>query len=252
MYTILDSTTGEVIGTQELEVGADGVIPSATFDVGDGTKYGTQDTDEARRGNSYYFTYKVYLDLNHDGTGETEWPLPADNVTLRSQTVTPQKQEPRIIMYPSSSTENTITYKYKCSDIDNALEKDEFAAYINTNNKKDVKAINSNTGDNFEEVIFENLIAGNLNIKASERLIKTNSAIDRTLAYQYFEGIVDISDLTYKVELEENSVSITVAGDEGEISRIAALKVTFEDTASKTVRIVKDLQIVNNLSLIHI
>lgn len=246
VYTILDSTTGEVIGTQELEVGADGVIPSATFDVGDGTKYGTQDTDEARRGNSYYFTYKVYLDLNHDGTGETEWPLPADNVTLRSQTVTPQKQEPRIIMYPSSSTENTITYKYKCSDIDNALEKDEFAAYINTNNKKDVKAINSNTGDNFEEVIFENLIAGNLNIKASERLIKTNSAIDRTLAYQYFEGIVDISDLTYKVELEENSVSITVAGDEGEISRIAALKVTFEDTASKTVRIVKDLQIVNN------
>ena len=227
VYTILDSTTGEVIGTQELEVGADGVIPSATFDVGDGTKYGTQDTDEARRGNSYYFTYKVYLDLNHDGTGETEWPLPADNVT-------------------SSSTENTITYKYKCSDIDNALEKDEFAAYINTNNKKDVKAINSNTGDNFEEVIFENLIAGNLNIKASERLIKTNSAIDRTLAYQYFEGIVDISDLTYKVELEENSVSITVAGDEGEISRITALKVTFEDTASKTIRVVKDLQVVNN------
>ena len=246
VYTMIDSTTGEVIGTQELDVGEDGVIPSATFNVGDGTKYGTQDTDEARRGNSYYFTYKVYLDLNHDGTGETEWPLPADNVTLRSQTVTPQKQEPRIIMYPATSTENTITYKYKCSDVDNALEKDEFTAYINTSNKKDVKAINANTGDNFEEVTFENLIAGNLDIKTSERVIKSNTAIEKTLAYQYFEGKIDISDLTYRVELEENSVSVTVAGDADKISRITALKVTFEDTASKTVKIVKDLQVVNN------
>ena len=246
VYTMIDSTTGEVIGTQELQVGEDGVIPAATFDVGDGTKYGTQDTDEAKRGNSYYFTYKVYLDLNHDGTGETEWPLPADNVTLRSQTVTPQKQEPRIIMYPSVSTENTITYKYKCSDIDNALEKDEFYAYINTSNKKDTKAINANTGNTFEEVTFENLIVGNLEIKATERVIKTNASIDMTLGYQYFEGIIDISNLSYRVELEENSVSITVSGDEDKLDRITALKVTFEDTASRTVSVVRDLQVVNN------
>ena len=209
-------------------------------------KYGTQDIDTARRGNSYYFTYKVYLDLNHDGTGETEWPLPADNITLRSQTVTPQKQEPRIIMYPSISTENTITYKYKCSDIDNALEKDEFYAYINTSNKKDTKAINANTGNIFEEVTFENLIAGNLEIKTTERVIKTNEAIDMTLGYQYFEGIIDISNLRYRVELEENSVSITVSGDEDKLDRITALKVNFEDTASRTVRVVRDLQVVNN------
>lgn len=246
VYTMIDSTTGKVIGTQELQVGEDGVIPAATFDVGDGTKYGTQDIDTARRGNSYYFTYKVYLDLNHDGTGETEWPLPADNITLRSQTVTPQKQEPRIIMYPSISTENTITYKYKCSDIDNALEKDEFYAYINTSNKKDTKAINANTGNIFEEVTFENLIAGNLEIKTTERVIKTNEAIDMTLGYQYFEGIIDISNLRYRVELEENSVSITVSGDEDKLDRITALKVNFEDTASRTVRVVRDLQVVNN------
>ena len=246
VYTMIDSTTGKVIGTQELQVGEDGVIPSATFDVGDGTKYGTQDTDQARRGNSYYFTYKVYLDLNHDGTGETEWPLPTDNVTLRSQTVTAQKQAPRIIMYPSISTENTITYKYKCADIDNALEKDEFYAYINKSNKKDTKAINANTGNIFEEVTFENLIAGNLEIKTTERVIKTNEAIDMTLGYQYFEGIIDISNLRYRVELEENSVSITVSGDEDKLDRITALKVNFEDTASRTVRVVRDLQVVNN------
>lgn len=245
VYTMIDSSTGEVIATQEIEVGEDGVIPEAIFNVGDGTKYGTQDTDEARRGNSYYFTYKVYLDLNHDGRGETEWPLPSDNVTLRSPSVTAQKQAPRIIMYPSISTESTITYKYKCSDIDNALEKDEFSAYINTTNKKDTKAINANT-NSFEEVIFENLIAGNLEIRTSTRLIKSNSAVEVTLGYQYFEGKYDISNLTYKVELEENSVSVTVSGDEEKLDRITALKVTFEDTASKTVKIVQDLQVVNN------
>ena len=207
---------------EELEIGEDGVIPSATFNVGDGTKYGTQDTKEARRGNSYYFTYKVYLDLNHDGTGETEWPLPADNVTLTSSTMTPQKQAPRIIMYPSTSTENTITYTYKCSDIDNALEKDEFIAYINSSNKKDVKAIN--TQNSFSEITFENLIAGNLDIKVSERVIKSNEAVEKTLAYQYFEGKIDISDLTYRVDLEENSVNLTVSGDEDKISKITALK----------------------------
>lgn len=246
VYTMIDATTGEVVGTQDFEIGEDGVIPSATFNVGDGTKYGTQDIDEARRGNNYYFTYKVYLDLNHDGIGETEWPLPDDNVTLRSETVTPQKQEPRIIMYPSISTENTITYKYKSLDIDNALEKDEFVAYINTSNKKDTKAINANTGDNFEEVTFENLSAGNLDIKATERVIKTNNAIDMTLGYQYFEGKVNISDLKYRVELEENSVNVTISGDSDKLSRISALKITFEDTASRTIKIVKDLQIVNN------
>lgn len=245
VYTMIDSTTGNIIGTQELEVGEDGVIPAATFDVGDGTKYGTQDVDEARRGNSYYFTYKVYLDLNHDGIGETEWPLPSDNITLRSEVVTPQKQEARIIMYPSISTANTITYKYKCSDIDNSLEKDEFTAYINTTTKKDSKAINANTED-FEEVIFENLTTGNLDIKTSQRVIKTNSAVEKELAYQYFEGKINISNLTYRVELEENSVSVTVVGDGEKIDRITALKVTFEDTASKTIRVVKDLQVVNN------
>lgn len=244
VYTMIDSVTGQEIGKQELEIGEDGVIPSATFNVGDGTKYGTQDTKEARRGNSYYFTYKVYLDLNHDGTGETEWPLPADNVTLTSSTMTPQKQEPRIIMYPSTSTENTITYTYKCSDIDNALEKDEFIAYINSSNKKDVKAIN--TQNSFSEITFENLIAGNLDIKVSERVIKSNEAVEKTLAYQYFEGKIDISDLTYRVDLEENSVNLTVSGDEDKISRITALKVTFEDTSTRTVRVTEDLQVINN------
>ena len=89
-----------------------------------------------------------------------------------------------------------------------------------------------------------NRIASNTSLRISAYII--NTAIETTLGYQYFEGKIDISDLTYRVELEENSVSITVSGDEAKLDRITALKVTFEDTASRTVKIVQDLQVVNN------
>lgn len=249
IYTMIDSVTGEAISSQELDVREDGIIPSATFDISDGTKYGVQDTDEARRGNTYYFTYKVYLDLNHDGEGETEWPLVEDGVTLKSEEVTPSKQSPRIIMYPSISNENSVTYKYKCADIDNALEKNEFTAYINSTNKKDIKAINANTENVFEEITFENLITGNLEIRTVQRTVKTENTEDILLAYQYFEGKTNISDVKYSVELDVNSVNITISGDEEKINRIVAVKVAFTDTATQKITIVKDLNKVNNKML---
>lgn len=245
VYNMIDKDTGKIIATQELDVGTDGVIPSATFNIGDGTPYGTQDTDQARRGNNYYFTYKVYLDLNHDEFGETEWPLPSDNVTLKSEDVTPQKQQPRIIMYPSTSTENTITYKYKCLDVDHALEVNELSAYID-NTKKNSKTINANTGNMYDSITFENLAVGNLEIRTSMRTVKTNPVVEEQLAYQYFEGVVDISDLKYKVNLEENSTTITISGDASKLERIVAVKAIFTDTETRTIVINKDLEKVTN------
>lgn len=246
IYNMYDSTTNEVVGTQEIEIGEDGVIPPAIFNVGDGTKYNVQDVDEARRGNKYYFTYKMMLDLNHDGEGETEWPLPSDNVTLKSEEVEPNKQQPRIIMYPSISTDKAFKFKYKSLDIDNALEKDELTAYINTTIKKDTKSINPNTGDLFEEVSFENLVAGNFEIRTKQRISKTGEAVDIGLAYQYFEGKRDIQDLKYRIELEENSVNITISGDPEKLSKIVAVKATFTDTKTQTIKIEKDLKTIRN------
>lgn len=246
IYNMYDATTNQLVGTQEIEIGEDGVIPSATFEVKDGTKYGVQDVDEARRGNKYYFTYKMILDLNHDGEGETEWPLPSDNVTLKSEEVEPNKQQPRIIMYPSISTETAFKFKYKSLDIDNALEKDELTAYINTTIKKDTKSINPNTENVFEEVSFENLVAGNLEIRTKQRISKTGEAVDIGLAYQYFEGKRNIQDLKYRLEVEENSVNITISGDTEKLSKIVAIKATFTDTKTQTIKIEKDLKVLRN------
>ena len=188
----------------------------------------------------------MMLDLNHDGEGETEWPLPSDNVTLKSEEVEPNKQQPRIIMYPSISTDKAFKFKYKSLDIDNALEKDELTAYINTTIKKDTKSINPNTGDLFEEVSFENLVAGNFEIRTKQRISKTGEAVDIGLAYQYFEGKRDIQDLKYRIELEENSVNITISGDPEKLSKIVAVKATFTDTKTQTIKIEKDLKTIRN------
>lgn len=246
IYNMYDATTNQLVGTQEIEIGEDGVVPPAEFEVKDGTKYGVQDVDEARRGNKYYFTYKMILDLNHDGEGETEWPLPSDNVTLKSEEVEPNKQQPRIIMYPSISTDKAFKFKYKSLDIDNALEKDELTAYINTTIKKDTKSINPNTGDVFEEISFENLVAGNLEIRTKQRISKTGEAVDIGLAYQYFEGKRNIQDLKYRLEVEENSVNITISGDIEKLSKIVAIKATFTDTKTQTIKIEKDLKVLRN------
>lgn len=246
IYNMYDATTNQIVGTQEIEIGEDGVVPPAEFEVKDGTKYGVQDVDEARRGNKYYFTYKMILDLNHDGEGETEWPLPSDNVTLKSEEVEPNKQQPRIIMYPSISTDKAFKFKYKSLDIDNALEKDELTAYINTTIKKDTKSINPNTGDVFEEISFENLVAGNLEIRTKQRISKTGEAVDIGLAYQYFEGKRNIQDLKYRLEVEENSVNITISGDIEKLSKIVAIKATFTDTKTQTIKIEKDLKVLRN------
>lgn len=246
IYNMYDATTNQIVGTQEIEIGEDGVVPPAEFEVKDGTKYGVQDVDEARRGNKYYFTYKMILDLNHDGEGETEWPLPSDNVTLKSEEVEPNKQQLRIIMYPSISTDKAFKFKYKSLDIDNALEKDELTAYINTTIKKDTKSINPNTGDVFEEISFENLVAGNLEIRTKQRISKTGEAVDIGLAYQYFEGKRNIQDLKYRLEVEENSVNITISGDIEKLSKIVAIKATFTDTKTQTIKIEKDLKVLRN------
>ena len=43
------------------------------------------------------------LDLNKDGEAETKYPFEEEEVELKSKTQAPEKQEPQIIMYHSTS-----------------------------------------------------------------------------------------------------------------------------------------------------
>lgn len=251
-YNVYDSITNSLISSQEKEIGEDGIVPNAIFDLQDGTSFGVSDTDSIRRGNSYYFTYEVDLDLNGDGVAETKYPYQEegqDPIVLRSQSVIPKKQEPRIIMYPSKSTNNTMTFKYKCSDVDNALESNNMTATIG-NSIRDTEEIIIGGENEFKEVTFKNLTEGNLSIKISQILLKSEYAAKKELVSQYFEGFVNLNDIQYNVSLEENKVIITLLNAESKINRISTLTVEFE--SGETIVRKEFLKPVNNMVTINL
>ena len=187
IYKAYDANTDALIETQEIEIGSDGVIPEAIFNVLDGTPLDTQDTDALRRGNSYYFTYEMLLDLNNDGEPETHYPYEEDDVVLKSATQTPQKQEPNMYLYPKISTNNSITFKYQFNDVDNAVgNNNQVVAKINNATLWQINMIE--TGEDFEETTFENLREGQLTLTLSKCLVKENGLSDYTFLSQYFES----------------------------------------------------------------
>lgn len=231
-YYIYDNKTNEPINPEGkiVEVGSAGTIDYAEFYLNDGTDFGVTD-DSFTRGNEYYFVYEAYLDLNFDGVAETVYPYRGaeTGVLLKSEVISPSKQEPTFELYPSISTTNSITFKYKFSDIDNAMSTDELYAKIDGVEKSNV-TIEQTTTD-YKTITFSNLSKGNLSIEASQALIKKDGSVKRkALVYQYFDSIFGMKQLQFHAVTDVNRVIISIVNYDDNIqytSRIAALKITF-------------------------
>ena len=236
IYRAYDANSKELIQTKEAQIGSDGVIPEIEFEVGDGTETNLKDTDILRRGNSYYFTYEMQIDLNGDGIAETPYPYPEEDIILRSREILPIKQEAKIELYPSASTNKTITYKYKISDVDKSLKNNQLIASIG-NTIKDRKVITPLLqNDTYQEVTFENLSVGNISISTEQALNKNELAEVRQISQYYFEGQVTLNDLKYNVELSSNRVVITLLNAEEKKYRIGAVDVEFIGTSNTIIK----------------
>ena len=237
IYRAFDVNTGALVETKELDIREDGVIPEVEFKLGDGTKLDVEDTDVLRRGNSYYFTYEMLLDLNNDGEAETLYPYEdeIEPVTLRSPEKTPKKQEAKIQMYPSTSTNNSITYKYKITDIDNSLQDNQFTASIGSTVRDTEEIYTLQEGeDEYKEVTFSNLAAGELSITTYEAINKNEFATIRTITDFYFESRINLNAVRYRVDINSNRVVITLQNVNNRRNRISAITVEFKGT-SKTI-----------------
>lgn len=231
IYKAIHTTTGEIIETHELNVKQDGIIPRCVFAVKEGTKVGVIDKDALRRGNSYYFTYEVALDLNSDGEIDEYYPerigIP---VVLRSVEVSPEKQTAQIIIYPSVSVNKTRTYKYKLKDIDKSLIDNQLEVTIN-NNIVDRKEIKATQGTEFSPIMIENLKEGILNITVKESLMKTQTEKVRILIEERYNEPFILSDLKYTVSLGDNNIIVKMVDGSGNkynspnLEKIGAFKV---------------------------
>lgn len=242
IYKAYNSKTNTLIQTIEQDIGTDGVIPTVTFNVQDGTSQQTIDNDALRRGNSYYFTYEIMLDLDRDGVPETKYPYEDGDkkVILKSSVQTPAKQEAIFIMYPSTSDSNSMTFKYKCTDIDNTIVNDKRLLAKIGNIVVDQKEVITTGTDEFETITFDGLTKGNLSINVLQNTVKSNLAEEKTLIQHKFEGINKIQEIRYTVSLDSNKVVIKIVDTSGQIDNIAAFKVKLSATdGSATVE--KDL-----------
>lgn len=223
-YRAINEVTGQEVEVIELPIGEDGNIPEATFHVGFGTPYAEVDASGLKRGNEYYFTYEVMLDLNKDRIPETTFPPEVDGeeVTLRSETVRPEKEQASIIMYPASSTETARTYQYQLKDVDHSLTSNEMVAYIQ-NRIVDRQNIQETSG-NFSNIIFSNLNTGNLKITVRQAKLKTQSEEEITLIEEYFESSNSIRNLRYSVSLDTNRIVISLEDTNGNRDDISNLE----------------------------
>ena len=216
--------------------------PSTVFELKDGTIFTEEEDNKTgmHRGNAYFFSYTVTY-IEPDGS-DRYWPMSESNdeitytnQSLKTDIVYPDKQEPSFVLFPKTSTNNSITYTYSCKDIDQALNLDSEITYSALNNKGKIEIGNIRIDTSGE---LKNLILNNLDInkeyeisyKRNLNKAKNKRDSEEVLTTQFFEGIVDCSDVSigeikYNQDENPNIIKIIIEGDN--INRIAAAKVIF-------------------------
>lgn len=257
-YYLYDANTNKLIDTKMYNVPANGEIDYVYFYLKDGTSKDIIDND-FRRGNSYYITYTVDLDLNFDGEAETIYPLEELGITLKSKKITPEKQSPIFKMYPYISDKEKVVFKYKYSDVDNSLFSNDIYYKIDNNEPKTVKI---NSSNNYQDVLFSVNSSGYLNLYVYENLIKDEIPSYKKLVYQYYEtpyiysGDRPLSDPMYSVKkfninLETNRIIITILDyleDYSFYNRVSAAKLVFKTNSAS--KILDNLSINNNGTIV--
>lgn len=218
-FQMFDVTNLNSIKTKEvtkmLDLAEGSPVPVTEF-------YFDEYPDFLKRGNTYYFKYTVSLDLNDDDKGDLEYPFSPDSIKIpapvSSEEIDILKQEPSMVLFPWTSTSNSVTYKYEIKDVDKTLP-DNYTIYYNLNdnelagerldtcstlvsgyktNFKCVKINELNNNDNYSILLNASL------------LNKSNSSFTKIPINDFtFESIYSSLDgLSYNLELKEDNTSL--------------------------------------------
>lgn len=233
----------------------DGEIPAALFLLANGTDDAIND-ECLTRGNNYSFAYYAYKDASK----ETRYPFDEGDKSYwevnGTPTVNTTKQAPNIIIYPTTSDKDSISYKYKISDVDNAIVKDNGKKYfyqfyadvaIYEDNKKEIiEGQNTEDANGYWTIKFDQLskyYSGyNLEVKILQNLRKSTQAAYKTLTTQKLENILDETEINIEANLMNNknvSSKVMFNNLSSEYrSRIAKVKIELIDKQNKVDTIV--------------
>lgn len=210
--------------------------------------YGKETADNImRRGNKYYIGFEIEAMSTTDDEGRISY-LPVNDSGIPKNrgaftTVYEPKETPKLNMFISKSTEDSVTYSYEIDDPDNALyrqnQESDYGLYYNINNTENILPIT----DDKDETKNYNHFEGNVTIPDLNKgdyytlYLKRDTEdgnypqiSDDTL--RLFEGQYNTSDYNFNFmvidnELIDNQVKIKVLAEDEIITRIVNYKVTF-------------------------
>lgn len=185
----------------------DGSLPYYTFWLDNGTM--TYDKNTLNRGDSFKFSYKVFLDITNDDV-LVEYPAILEkNSVLYSKTLMPNKQYPRFTAYPYIVDGGSAEWKYKVTDIDYALSTNKLYGYVNS------KVINNAdiiVGDeNFNSVKLNGFaLNSKYDISYSSKVNVTLPVSNRIIASGYTYPKNEISSLKYSIVSQDNGFLVQI------------------------------------------
>ena len=207
-----------------------------------GTEYSEIDTD-LRRGNAHSFAYDISIDTNNDGEDDTKFP--SNKPT--SEEFLSVKQDPTFTLYASNSNKDSITYKYKINDYDNALyyDEDNYYFYYKINDEEEEYKIPIEKSTEYLEVTIPNLenkvIYSLSYLRASTKKTEPNKV---NLNSYYFDGKYSASDynLGYNLEYGNFDNRLKLVLEESDLlSRVSAYLVTITASDDKYQTVISDL-----------
>ena len=225
------------------------VPPSIVYQVKDGTldSAAMDNLSGIHRGNKYFFSYTVTYDDGQDG--EIIWPNPEEKdenginfneKTMRSSIIPIDKQEPKIEIYPTTSDAASMTFNYKCSDYDKALEYTE----LNKINIQFVNADENNIMQNemiideeTHSMVFTGLTIGKTYKMSYDCKLQKDTILPKLLVTQLFEGIKTINSTDIiitkvpsgEINKDRFQLNVDTNVDESILSRITAVQLTYID-----------------------
>ena len=211
-----------------------------------GTDYGIVD-NSLRRGNTYTFSYDISIDTNNDGEADTLFPSSKPT----SDKMTSYKQDPSFRMYIDNSTDNSITYKYKIFDYDNALYKDsvddKYYFYYKVDDGEEIYKSEIMKQDDYGDVTIHNLSNSSLySIIYYRASTKRESDVKEVNLGKYlFDGAYNALDYNLGYELKygnfDNRLQVIVSDNEF-LNRVSAYLLTLDAGTSKYQIVVSDFE----------
>lgn len=233
------NSAGTLITSEDISV-VDSDINECYFFLGNGTDFSVVDKD-MRRGNSYVFSYDLQLDTNNDGTVDNTFP----SNKPKSDKFTSIKKDPDFKLFIDNSTKDSITYKYKITDYDNALLKNgsNYSLFYTVGEDETENEVTIDKKDDYDSFTLSNLKGDDIyNIIYMKASVKDEGGANKvSLGKYYFDGYYDGNDFDIGYSLEygnfDNRLKI-IFNESDYLKRVSAYLITLSSGSDKYQKVI--------------